>query len=58
MWHELVEEICIDYFGGKTWKKDFCLFRAVDENGALLGFYAASRGNSLLTIRDNITAPS
>jgi hypothetical protein len=28
------------------------------ENGALLGYYAASSGNSLPMFRDNLSAPS
>jgi hypothetical protein len=32
--------------------------RDVDENYALLGYYASSGGNSLLTIRDNLLVPS
>jgi hypothetical protein len=32
--------------------------RQVDENCALLGYYAASSGNSLLTFRDNLSFPS
>ena len=32
--------------------------REVDENCALLGYYAASSGNSLPTFRDNLSIPS
>jgi len=32
--------------------------REVDENCALLGYYAASSGNSLPTFRDNLSVPS
>ena len=32
--------------------------REVDENCALLGYYAASSGNFLLTFRDNSSFPS
>ena len=32
--------------------------RKVDENYALLGYYAASSGNSLPTFRDNLWVPS
>jgi len=39
-----------------------CLFsgirREVDENSALLGYYAAIGGNSLPTFRDNLSIPS
>ena len=35
---------------------DFCL--EVDENCTLLGYYAASSGNSLLMSRDNLSVPS
>ena len=42
--------------------EDLCMIsgfrREVDENRALLGFYVASSGNSLLTLRDNLSAPS
>jgi len=31
--------------------------REVDENCALLGYYAASSGNSLTTFRDNLSVP-
>ena len=33
------------------------LRREVDENYALLGFYAARSGNSLPTFRDNLSVP-
>jgi hypothetical protein len=33
------------------------LRRAVDENCAPLGYYAASSGNSLLTFRENLSVP-
>jgi hypothetical protein len=33
-------------------------FRRDVENCALLGYYAASRGNSLPTFRDNVSVPS
>jgi hypothetical protein len=32
--------------------------RDVDENCALLRYYAASRGNHLPTFRDNVSVPS
>jgi len=32
--------------------------REVDEKRALLGYYAASGGNSLPTFRDNLSVPS
>ena len=32
--------------------------REVGENCALLGYYAASSGNFLLTVRDNLSVPS
>ena len=32
--------------------------REVDENCALLRYYAATGGNSLSTLRDNLSAPS
>ena len=32
--------------------------REVDESHALLGYYSASSGNSVLTFRDNLTVPS
>jgi hypothetical protein len=32
--------------------------REVDENCALLGYYAASSGNFLLKFRDNVSVPS
>jgi len=32
--------------------------REVAENGALLGYYAASSGNFLPTFRDNLPVPS
>ena len=32
--------------------------REVDENSALLGYYTASGGNFLPTIRDNLSVPS
>jgi len=32
--------------------------REVDENCALLGYYAASSGNCLPTFRDNLSVPS
>jgi hypothetical protein len=32
--------------------------REVDENSALLGYYAARGGNSLQTFRDKISVPS
>jgi hypothetical protein len=31
--------------------------REVDDNSTLLGFYAASSGNFLLTFRDNLSVP-
>jgi hypothetical protein len=33
-------------------------FRRVDENYALLGYYAASNGNFLPTFQDNLSVPS
>ena len=30
----------------------------VDESYTLLGYYTASSGNSLLTVRDNLSVPS
>ena len=35
-----------------------CIQREVDENCALLGSYAARRGNSLRTFLDNLSVPS
>jgi hypothetical protein len=35
----------------------FDFLREVDENCALLGYYAASSGNFLPTFRDNLSAP-
>ena len=35
-----------------------CFRREVDENCVLLGYYAASSGNSLSTFRDNLSVPS
>ena len=32
--------------------------REVDKKGALLGYYAASSTNCLLTFRDNLSVPS
>jgi hypothetical protein len=32
--------------------------REVDENSVLLGYYAASSGNSLSTFRDNLSGPT
>jgi len=34
------------------------LLREADENCALVGYYAASDGNSLPTLRDNLSVPS
>jgi len=34
------------------------LRREVDEKRVLLGYYAASSGNSLQTFRDNLSVPS
>jgi hypothetical protein len=42
--------------------EDLCMIsgfrREVDENHALLGYYVASSGNSLPTLRDNLSALS
>jgi len=41
---------------------DLCVIsgfrRKIDENCALLGYYAAISGNFLLTLRDNLSVPS
>ena len=42
----------------ETWAENSSFRREVDKNCALLGYYAASNGNSLPTFRDNLSVPS
>ena len=47
----------IEYGGRDEWKGYLRLRREVDESCALMGYYAASSGNSLPTFRDNLSVP-
>ena len=53
--HEYVSDLCVNC-------GVYCVIsrfrREVDENCALLGYYAASSGNNVPTLRDNLSVTS
>jgi len=49
-WHSYLKNWQVSVISG--------FHREVDENCALLGYYAASNGNFLPTFRDNLSVPS
>jgi len=55
--HGLLDSVLGARWGQEFFCKNSGFHREVDENCALLGFYAACSDNSVLTFRDNLMGP-